>query len=397
MAWGNPEQLAIEQEMIDRFNRENPDLHVLLFRVPGSAYGQKMVLMLASRTAPDVLRVDHYNFPALAKKAYFTDLTELARNDPGFRESDFFPSAMAEGKVGDRLYGLNALFGGNIMYYNKTLFRQAGLADPYELYERGEWTWERFRASAKALTRFDERGKPKVYGTNVPFFPITTVAVWGFGGDLMSPDRKTSRVDSDGTVRAYQFLADLVWKDKVAPTPAQGANAAFSFESGKLGMSFDWMGMSPRYRSTVTSFDWDVCPMPRGSVARSQVVKGNQLVVAANSRHPEAAWRFIRFLTSVPTETRLYAEIRRAFPTRRSVANSPAFLKTDQAPFNTRAFVQAAEDARTLPIDERWSEWTQIFNAEVDSLMAGRERDARTVLRRAKVKIDAALAEDPGF
>jgi multiple sugar transport system substrate-binding protein len=397
MAWGNPEQLGVEQEMIDRFNGQNPDLHVRLFRVPGSAYGQKMVLMLASRTAPDVLRVDHYNFPALAAKGYFQDLTEFAKKDTGFREGDFFPTAIDEGKIGDRLYGLNALFGGVIMYYNKTLFKQAGLEDPYELWKRGEWTWERYRQTAKALTRFDAQGKPRVFGTAIPPFPATSVAVWGFGGDLMSPDMKKSEVDSDGTVRAYQFLADLVWKDHVAPTPAQGANSAFAFESGKLGMTFDWMGMTPRFRKVVKSFDWDVCPTPKGTAPRSNVIKGNQLVVSANSRHPEAAWRFIRFLTSEPTETRLCAEIRRAFPTRIGVANSPAFLKTDQAPFNTRAFVQSAEGGRTLPINERWGEWTQIFNSEVDNLLAGRERDARTVLRRAKARIDAALAEDPGF
>lgn len=397
MAWGNPEQLEVEQEMIDRFNRENPDLYVRLSMAPGSSYGQKAILMLASRTAPDVMRIDHYNFPQLVQKGYFTDLTDMAKEDKDFRESDFFSTAIQEGKVGDRLFGLNALYGGMLIYYNKTLFQKAGLADPYVLYKRGEWTWDRFRECCLKIAEHDAQGQLKTAGLTIPSWPGPAILVWGMGGELMTPDLKHSLVNSDGTVKAYQFLADLVWKDHVAPTPAEGANSAFAFDSGKVGMSFDWMGMAPRYRKVVKSFDWDVCPPPKGPAGFFDIVKGNQLVVSANSRHPKEAWRFIRFLTGVEGETRLYVEIRRAFPTRIGVAKSPEYLKSTKPPRQVDAFVESVEAGKMLPINERWGEWTQIFSQEIDNLMAGRERDARTVLNRAKIKIDAALAEDPGF
>ncbi|MCW5940780.1 MAG: sugar ABC transporter substrate-binding protein [Fimbriimonadaceae bacterium] len=397
MAWGNPEQLAVEQEMIEAFNAQNPDLHVRLFRVPGSAYAQKAVLMLASRTAPDVMRVDHYNFPQLVERRYFRDLTPYLQKDPDVGLDDFWPTAIEECTVGGRLYGLNVLFGGILMYYNKDLFAQAGLEDPYILWKRGEWTWERMRQAAKAITKRDEKGRPKVVGLTIPPFPNTIVAAWGHGGELLSADMKTSLADDPGTIQGYQYWADLVWKDRVAPTPAQGANAAFTFESGKVGFVFDWMGMTPRYRAVVKSFAWDVCPIPRGPVGGQTCIKGNQLVVSANSPNPDAAWRFVKYLTSAPSEKRLYAEIRRCFPTRKSVATSPTYLETDKPPFQMDAFLRSVETGRVLPIDERWGEWTQIFNSEVDNLMAGRERDAGVVLRRAKRRIDEALAEDPGF
>jgi len=397
MAWGNPEQLDVERQMIDRFNQENPDVHVDLFMAPGSAYLQKAILMLASRTAPDVLRIDHYNFPQLVKKNYFTDLTDLAKQDPEYRAGDFFDTAIQEGTVGDRLYGLNALYGGILMYYNKDLIKQAGLEDPYVLFKRGEWTWDKFREYALAIAKHDDKGRLKTAGLTIPGFPIPYVVVWGYGGELMSPDMKQSRVNEEGTVKAYQFLADLVWKDNVAPTPAEGANNAFTFDSGKVGMVFDWMGMSPRFRKVVKSFDWDVCPPPKGPAGFVGIVKGNQLVVSSNSKHPKEAWRFIRFLTGVEGETRLCAEIRRAFPTRVGVAKSSAYLASDRAPHQITAFVESVEAGKMLPINDRWSEWTQIFNQEIDNLMSGRERDARVVLTRAKTKIDAALAEDPGY
>ncbi|HSH95853.1 MAG TPA: sugar ABC transporter substrate-binding protein [Roseimicrobium sp.] len=392
MAWGNPEQLGVEQQMVDAFNSKNPDLHVKLFKVPGSSYGVKMTTMLVSGTAPDVLRVDHYNFPSFQKKGYFRDLTELAANDTGFKREDFYPATLQEGTVDGRLYGLNVLFGGILIYYNKTLFQKAGLDDPYELSKRGEWTWDRFRESAVKLTQMED-GKPKVYGTNVPGFPTSVPAVYGFGGRLLNDDLTKAKVSSPETVKAYQFLSDLIWKDHAAPTPAEGANSAFSFESGKLGMTFDWMGMTPRYREAAKGFEWDVCPVPGDAT----IVKGNQLVMAASSRHPEAAWRFMRFLTGVETENNLYAVIRRSFPTRKAVAESDDFLKTTQSPFNTRAFITSIEKGKPLPINDRWSEWTQALTSELDNLMSGRERDAKAVLTRANAKIDTILSEAPGY
>lgn len=396
MAWGNPEQLEVEREMVKDFNDANPDLFVKLFTVPGSSYGQKMTTMLVSRTAPDILRVDHYNFAGMQQKGYFTDLTPFAERDPGFKASDFYPSAMAEGTVDGRLYGMNALFGGVLIYYNKSLYRKAGLEDPYQTYRKGEWTWERFRQNAMKLTQV-KNGRPAVFGTDIPPFPMTAPVIWGFGGELLTEDFKQSRVNSPGTIAAYQFLADLVWKDKCSPTPAQGANAAFTFESGKLAMNFNWMGMAPRYRTLVKDFEWDVVPVPKGSHGGSTTLKGNQLVVARNSRHPEAAWKFIRHLTSYETEIKLYAIIRRSFPTRIAVAESDTYLKSDLPPFQMQAFVDSIENGRPLPITERWSEWNQVLSSELDNLMSGRERSAKVALEAAHEKINKVLSEEPGF
>jgi len=397
MAWGNPEAMALEQEFCDEFNRRNPDIHVTFFRVPQSAYLNKAILMLASRTAPDVIRIDHYNFPSLVRKDYFLDMTELAKKDPTFDPKAYFPLTIREGMYKGRLHGMNVMFGGEIVYYNKTLIREAGLEDPYELWKRGEWTYDRFRRHAIAMTKFDKNGKPLRFGCAIPTFPMSVPIIWAFGGDLLTPDWTRSTVGSDGTIRAYQYLADLRWKDRCAPTPAQSANAQFNFESGKLGMEINWSGSAPRLRKVVKDFEWDICPMPKGPYGGTTMVKGNQLVISKETRHPEASWRFIRFMTGPVVETKLYAEIKRNFPTLRSVAYSKTFLEDPLPPSNKRAYIQAVENARELPITARWGEWTTAFNAEQDNLFSGRERDAAKAMKRAESKINEILADEEGF
>jgi multiple sugar transport system substrate-binding protein len=397
MAWGSPEQSALEQSFCEEFNRRNPDIYVRFVQVPGSAYLNKAVVMFASRTAPDLVRIDHYNFPELFQKGWFYDLSEIAAKDKGFHYQDFFPLAMDEARVDNGFYGLNQQFGAEIVYYNKTMVRQAGLADPYQLYLKKQWTWARFRQHAIAMTRLRPNGRAVQFGCAVPTFPMNVPVIWAFGGHLISPDQKTSRVGEPGVAAAYQFMADLRFKDHCAPTPAESANSAYSFESGQLGMTLNWMGMTPRYRSVITDFDWDICPLPAGPASDLTMVKGNQLVVNRESEHPEAAWRLSRFLTSPEIETELYINRRRNFPTRKSVAYSKQFLETTLPPYNTKAFLQAVEHARSLPIGPRWTAWTHAMEDAEDDLFSGRERNAAPVMAAAAQKINVILNDEEGF
>ena len=401
MAWGNPEQMSLEERLCEEFNHKNPDIHVSFLKVPGDEYGLKMMLMLSSHTAPDVMRVDHYNFPSLVEKGYFLDLTNLAAKDPTFHRSDFFPQAIQECLFKDHLYGLNVLFGGNLIYYNKNMFREAGLEDPAEMAKQGRWKWDEFRKCAIKMTKKGADGRPIQFGFGAPgssfTFPGLACLIWGYGGDMLDKSLKHAVFDCPGAIKAFQMIADFRWKDHCCPTQTQGENSIYTFEGGKLGMVFDFMGLTPRYRKVIHKFQWDVCPVPRGPFGNSTLCKGNQLVIFSETAHPAEAWGFERFMTSEATEDELYVKLRRCFPTRKAMAYSPGYLKSELPPFNNWAFVDAVEHSRPLPINDRWSEWTTEFDSEIDNLIAGREHDAAAVLRRAKKKVDKVLAEEAGF
>jgi multiple sugar transport system substrate-binding protein len=354
--------------------------------------------MLATGTAPDVLRVDHYDFPSLQEKAYFNDLTPYAQADTTFHATDFWPQTIEEETVKGRLFGLNVLFGGILIYYNQTMVERAHLEDPYALYQKGEWTWETFRRYAKAMTQSAKNGEPDTFGTIIPT-SISTIApiIWAYGGDLLSPDHKRCMMDQPPAVKALQFLADIRNVDHDAPTVTESSNAAYPFEGGRVGMVFDFMGMAPRYRDVATDFKWDVVPIPSGPKGGPSLVKGNQLVMASCTQHPQAAWRFMRFMTSVQTENLLYVQLRRCFPTRIAVAESKAYLESDKPPFHMKAFLDAVKTGRPLPIDDRWAEWTNAAQAQLDNLFAGRDKDAAQVLALAARDANKVLAQEPGW
>jgi len=397
MAWGSPEQLALEQHICDEFNQRNPDLDVKFFRVPGNSYMNKAIVMLASRTAPDVMRIEHFNFPQLVKKDYFLDLGTLTKEDKTFKASDFFPWTLAEGTYQGKLYGLNTMSGAVILYYNKSMIKAARLEDPNDLAKRGDWTYDRFRQYAIAMSRRDREGHAIQLGCQLPLFPFTVPAIWSFGGDVLSADHKHCLLASPAAIQAYQYFMDLRWKDHCAPTLSEAANGSFAFESGRLGMDFNWMGNAPRYNVKIKSFDWDICPIPSGPHGNTSIVKGNQLVIARESDHPKEAWRFIKFLTSHEIENVLYVQNRRNFPTRKDVAYSPEFLNPKTRPFSASVFLKSVENSRQLPIDDRWAEWSREFTMREESLFTGQRRDVSNVLNEAVVAIDKILNDEEGF
>ena len=397
MAWGNPEQLAVEQKACNEFMKANPDIKVKLFQVPGSAYTNKMMIMMASHTAPDIMRVDHYNFPDYVRKGYFYDLSKFIEKDPSFDLTDFYPQAIEEGTFKGRIFGLNVLNGGAIMYYNKTMIKNAGLEDPYELQKRGEWTWDTARDYAIKLTQRGTDGRAKQFGMALPSFTELFPVIWAFGGEILTPDYKKCLLGGEGSVKAVQFLSDLRWKDKVAPTPQDSALSAFTFESGQIGMVFGYMGNAPRYRSAIKNFEWDICPMPKGPFGDKTTLKGNQLVIYSESKHPDAAWRFAKFLTSPEQELFIQGELRRACPTRKSVAHSERYLHADKAPFNTLVYLSALENGRPVPINERWNEWTTVAKMQLDKVWIDPKADIGGILRETANKVDEVLNSEEGF
>lgn len=397
MAWGNVQQLAIEQKIVDEFNKRNPDINVRLFKVPGTSYRNKMVVMFASRTAPDVVRVDHYDFPQLAERNYFMDLEQIIAKDPEYKLSDFYPLSVEECRVNGRLQGVNVLFGGGIMFYNKQLLQEAGLDDPNELWKRGEWTYEKVTEYARKCTKFDASGGPLQFGVNMPPMPFYIGVLQAFGGRLFTSDLQRCVIDSPESIQAMQWISDLRWKHKCSPTPAQSANSAFSFESGKLALAFDYVGMSARYRELITRFDWEICPMPLGPKGDSFFVKGNQLTMYRETKHPDEAWRFMKFVNGPVAERILYIEERRQSPTRIALANSEDFLKPKARPFNMEAVALTVAKGKTLPIGPRWPEIMQTLTPELDNLFAGRETDASVAMKRTAAAVNKVLSEDPGL
>lgn len=395
MAWGNPEQLALEKEFCQKFDEKHPGIRVKFFQVPSSSYGDKLKIMLASGTAPDVMRVDHYDFPALASKKFFAPLEPLIQADTsGFSLDDYMPFALEEGFHQGTLYGLNVLAGSIQIYYNKTAFQKAGLADPYELWQQGKWDSAAFLDACQRLTLKDETGRVEQFGCLIPPLPLICTWFYAYGGSALSEDMTRCTMDSPACREVLKWFYDWRWTYHITPTPAEESMSAFTFQSGRLGMVFGWAGEAPRFRRQITDFEWDVTVLPAGPQGSPAPLKGNQLVIFHKSPHPKEAWEFLKYMTSSEVEMELCVKRRRALPTRKSVLYSEEYLKAMEPPFHNDVFIASAQMGHPVPINERWAEWTMAFNSELQRLWIN-EATVDEVVPEIQRQVNKILSEEP--
>ena len=186
------------------------------------------------------------------------------------------------------------------MIYNPKIFEEYGYETPWELWERGEWTWDAFRELAAELNITDENGDYICYGTGAPGYGSLTgstgvdyVALKNgfFENNLTHPD----------VVRAENYLNDMLFKDDIIKIKAQGGWRNY-WNRGMVAMQIidSWMMKgSAEVSQAIQEGTLGIVPLPQDP----QKVQPGVNVTSAQSggfclvqgaQNPEAAAAFIR-------------------------------------------------------------------------------------------------------
>ena len=383
---GDPVEQATYHRLAAAFEQRHPDIEVTLRHVP-TRYEDKMQTEMAGGTAADVMFFQDEYFPMFAAKNAFLDLAPYIEAD-GVDLNDFFEQGIIEFSYQGRMHGMPRDWGANVIFYNKHLFDQAGVAHPHE-----DWTWDEFLAAARRLTRDnDADGRIDQFG----FVISDTVHyglpwVWANGGEVLNEDKTDCTLCSPESVAGLQVYVDYMLKHRVAPSPMQTEtlDVTSMFMTGRLAMYNAGPFAVPQFR-TIQEFEWDVAFMPKGPKGRVTRYYGDGYAAWRETKHPREAWELLKFLTSEYCE-RMYAENARGIPSRKSVAYSEDFIRAD-TPWNERIFVESAKYARLQPITTKYPEMDVAWREPYERILLG-ELTVAEGLEIMERQLDELLAE----
>ena len=128
-------------------------------------------------------------------------------------------------------------------------------------------------------------------------------AVWQNGGDIISPDHKTSLVGSDQAAGGIQFLQDLIWKDKVMPDAAITDELGDAFEQGQAAMEANGSWLVATHQAA--GLDFGIAPLPKGPAGQATSINPTGAVVYKGTKNPDAAWQFVKYLASPAAQTKI--------------------------------------------------------------------------------------------
>jgi len=304
----------------------------------------KFIVQATGGSAADVVWSDETYDTQLFNAGVTQPLDRYLATDAQYKPADYFESPMAGYRYQGKQIGLPMLCGPYVLWYNKTLFDQAGQA-----YPTPSWTWDSFLAAATALTK--PSTDPSVMGQygfetrnhQNPWVPW----IFGEGGQIFSDDGTKSLMDSPEAIAGIQYWLDLVYQHKVAPTPKElsdrklGTNA-FGM-TGKVGMVYNGIYFWNGYKKN-QSLDFDITFIPHGPKSNSTNLPTDGLVMWKGTRAPDLAWSFMKFLVSQPAEEQYVTGGVDGMPANKAAAQ--LILKQPGPPANKQAFYDVFQHAK---------------------------------------------------
>ena len=210
----------------------------------------------------------------------------------------FYPAFMENSQTGGKTWGIPFQRSTIVLYYNKELFKEAGL-DP----NRPPSNWKEMTEYAQKLTKRDASGNVTQWGVQIPSsgFPY-----WLFQGltiengvQLMNALGTETYYDKPEVVEALQYWVDLAAKYKVHPPGiVEWGTTPKDFFERKVAMMWTTTGNLTNVKNNA-KFDFGVAMLPANKRRGSPTGGGNFYIFKqANPAQQAAAFKFIKWITS---------------------------------------------------------------------------------------------------
>lgn len=327
-SWGSESELKILEPILADFERDNPDIKVDFMHIPQN-YFQKIHLLFASNTAPDVIFMNNQYLPIYINAGVLEDLSGY-----DFEFDKFYEKSLKALSHEGKIYAVPRDVSNLVIYYNKDLF------DKYNVpYPKKGWTFDEFLLTAQKLTH-----RPEVFGVSFedePLFYLPYLTSMGVEDFSDFNDEKMQK--------GLKFYADLRNKYHVAPKKEESASATMAqmFLQGRLGMHLSGRWLVPKYRQEA-KFDWDVVEFPKGNAGSVVPLDASGWAVAKSSKHKQESVRLIKYLSSKESLEK-FTQSGLIVPARVDVANSKYFLDGEN-PKNAQVFLSVIETSVPTPV-----------------------------------------------
>ena len=294
MIWDNYQEPGLK-EIIADFTEET-GIEAELQVVQWNEYWTLLEAGAQGGEMPDVFWMHSNESQRYMTNEILLDLTDKA-SDSELVDMSKYPEEIKELYTYDgKVYGIPKDIDTIALWYNKTMFDEAGVDYPDET-----WTWDTVVENAKKLTKEDG----SQYGIAIrndnnqeAYYNI----VYDMGGEIISDDKKTSGYDDPNTIKAMQYIEKLIQDGSMPSMETMSENNPdILLKSGKSAMSFhgSWMVSTFKQEDYIKeNCDCAVMPMDADSGRRVSIYNGLGWAAAANGDNTENAWKLIEYLGS---------------------------------------------------------------------------------------------------
>jgi multiple sugar transport system substrate-binding protein len=262
------------------------------------------------------------------------------------------------------------------LWYNKTLFDEAGVAYPDE-----NWTWDDLYQAAKKLTKADG----SVYG----FYNL----IYSNNGYVISEDKKKSGMDHPNTIEAMKWMEKMINENLMPPQNVMSESGEdVLFQSGKVAMTLQGSWMVAAFRDNEYSYancDIAMLPLNEKTGRRASIYNGLGWAISANTLRADDAWKLVEYFGSEEGQLR-QAELG---VTMSAYKDTSEKWKNSVPRFNLQAYLDMQDDMVIRPFSRNTVKWE---NAVLDVMLKvwSKEMPMEAGCKEAARQMNEILAEE---
>lgn len=345
-------QKPVFDEIVTKFETENPNIDVELQLTPWSQYWTKLDAAMGSDSAADVFWMNTY-LPKYAEAGVLEPLDEYIAAD-GVNLDDYVSVVKDSYNYNDVQYCMPKGMDTVQVFYNKAIFEKYGVEEPKE-----GWSWEDMTGLAGQL-------KAKIAEAGSDEYPVLMEldpqpSSFNFiaqsGGFVLSEDRKTAGFDQEGTLKAYADMVSLMDEGLMPGSEVlSDTKGTDLFLSQKGAILF--MGSWKTAVIDEASFAEQVgtIAMPSKESGNQSVIGGLGYAINSNSKNKEAAWELVKYLAAEESN-KMQAEAKIDVP---ALISAQQYYKADYV--DTDVIFKVAETGFPFPTSASVAEWLPTLN-----------------------------------
>lgn len=341
-SWDEAEDVDAQQATVDKFNAEHDDIEVTL-EAYGGEFDTKISAGMGSNDMPDVMYM--WNYPAYA--GGLEPLDSYIEGEGGDYKDNFYDTLWNYNSYDGSTYGIPIGFTTHALFYNKDIFKEAGIAEP-----TNDWTWDDVKKAAKTITEkcdgkkgFSFQMKPDPYDYEM--------YLWSNGTAYVNEDGELEgNLNSDEAKEVFAMFQEMEKDEYAVATEKSGTD---EFRSGNTAMYVYGSWSINTLKEDGVNFG--VVNIPSFDKQSSvSILSSSGISMSKDSKNKEAAWEFIKFWTS---EEMNKERIGMELPVLYSVVESEGIMEQPEyAPFYTM-LEQSSEYTPASFIYESWSELSE--------------------------------------
>ncbi len=365
--------------LADRFSAEN-GMGIKVTHLPQPEYMAKLQAAAAAKNLPEMSIIHYENLAELVIRGVAKPWTDEVKAQIGDVQADFPAELWAAGDYNGQRYLLPLDVHPLVLYYNKDMFKAAGLPEP----GAKPMTKAEFE---KAIETLNKNGVAGIsIGTAFQTSAWFQALIRQFGGAMANADGTQATFNSDAGVQALEYLADL--KKKYSPGPSGAGDPEVKvFQQGKAAMVIH----GPWHITDMEKLGFvGYAPMPQ--IGDKYAVWGgsHEMVLTTDDKaKAAAAGCWMSWLSKNSLEWAKAGQV----PIRKSVRENPQ-LTTDAAPI--AAVADSAASVSVWPkvpgiVGALWGEGSE---QAINAILLGQKTDIKAALDEAAAKSDKIIADN---